>query len=34
MGFIADDGLCARAEPLPKSGYGTYLLGLLDRGRG
>jgi len=33
MGFIAD-GLRARAEPLAKSGYGTYLLGLLDRGRG
>ena len=34
MGFIDDDGLRARAEPLAKSGYGTYLLGLLDRGRG
>ena len=34
MGFIDDDGLRARAQPLAKSGYGTYLLGLLDRGRG
>ena len=33
MGFIDDDGLRTRAEPLAKSGYGTYLLGLLDRGR-
>ena len=34
MGFTADDGLRARAEPPAESGYGTYLLGLLDRGRG
>ena len=33
MGFIDDDGLRTRAEPLAKSGYGTYLLGLLDRER-
>ena len=33
MGFIDDEGLRRRAEPLAKSGYGTYLLGLLDRGR-
>ncbi len=29
-GFLSDDELAARAEPLRKSGYGTYLLGLLD----
>ena len=28
-GFIDDDQLRALAEPLPKSGYGDYLLGLL-----
>ncbi|QBJ96732.1 glucose-1-phosphate thymidylyltransferase [Rhodococcus sp. ABRD24] len=32
-GFISDDELRERAEPLVKSGYGTYLLALLDRGR-
>ena len=31
MGFIDDAGLAARAEPLRKSGYGEYLLGLLGR---
>ena len=30
MGFIDDDGLRERAEPLAKSGYGQYLLGLMD----
>ena len=30
MGFIDDEGLRRRAEPLVKSGYGAYLLGLLD----
>ena len=30
MGLIDDDGLRERAEPLRKSGYGAYLLGLLD----
>ncbi|MDF1604983.1 glucose-1-phosphate thymidylyltransferase RfbA [Nocardioides sp. YIM 152315] len=30
MGFLSDDDLVARAEPLVKSGYGRYLLGLLD----
>ena len=30
MGFISDEQLSAAAEPLMKSGYGTYLLGLLD----
>ena len=30
LGWISDDELAERAEPLVKSGYGTYLLGLLD----
>jgi glucose-1-phosphate thymidylyltransferase len=30
MGFLSDDELAALAEPLVKSGYGGYLLGLLD----
>ncbi|MEU4384955.1 glucose-1-phosphate thymidylyltransferase RfbA [Promicromonospora sp. NPDC023805] len=29
-GFLSDDELRARAEKLTKSGYGTYLLSLLD----
>ena len=29
-GWLDDDGLRAAAEPLSKSGYGDYLLGLLD----
>lgn len=29
-GFLSDDELRVRAEKLTKSGYGTYLLGLLD----
>jgi glucose-1-phosphate thymidylyltransferase len=29
-GFLGDDALRERAERLTKSGYGTYLLGLLD----
>jgi glucose-1-phosphate thymidylyltransferase len=32
-GWIGDDELAALAEPLRKSGYGEYLLGLLPRGR-
>ena len=28
-GFLSDDELAARAEPLLKSGYGSYLMGLL-----
>ena len=32
MGFLSDDELAARAEPLRKSGYGEYLLGLLQHG--
>ncbi len=31
MGFIGDDDLRRLAEPLAKSGYGEYLLGLLER---
>ena len=30
MGFLDDEELAARAEPLLKSGYGRYLLRLLD----
>ncbi|MCY0903581.1 glucose-1-phosphate thymidylyltransferase RfbA [Arthrobacter sp. H14-L1] len=30
QGFLTDEELRARAEPLVKSGYGAYLLGLLD----
>ena len=33
QGFLSDDELRARAEKLVKSGYGTYLLELLERGR-
>jgi glucose-1-phosphate thymidylyltransferase len=33
QGFLTDDELCARAEKLVKSGYGKYLLDMLDRGR-
>ena len=29
MGFLSDDELRELAEPLTKSGYGAYLLGLL-----
>ena len=31
-GFLDDDGLRSRAQELVKSGYGTYLLELLERG--
>ncbi|MCF2705924.1 glucose-1-phosphate thymidylyltransferase RfbA [Arcanobacterium haemolyticum] len=31
MGFLTDDELREKAEPLVKSGYGAYLLGLLDK---
>jgi glucose-1-phosphate thymidylyltransferase len=31
MGWISDEDLAALADPLLKSGYGTYLLRLLDR---
>ena len=33
-GWIDDDALRALAEPLVKSGYGQYLLGVLGSGRG
>ena len=33
MGFIDDEGLRRRAEPLVKSGYGPSLLGLLEHQR-
>jgi glucose-1-phosphate thymidylyltransferase len=32
-GFLSDDELRVRAEKLVKSGYGSYLLGLLDQGK-
>jgi glucose-1-phosphate thymidylyltransferase len=32
MGFIDDDQLARRAHVLFKSGYGSYLLELLERG--
>ena len=33
MGFIDDEGLARRAEPLRKSGYGEYLLRILRQGK-
>ena len=33
QGYLSDDELRARAEPLTKSGYGRYLLDVLERGR-
>lgn len=33
QGFLSDDELRTRAEALVKSGYGAYLLALLERGR-
>ncbi|MGY1619670.1 glucose-1-phosphate thymidylyltransferase RfbA [Geodermatophilus sp. SYSU D00691] len=33
QGWLDDEGLRAVAEPLGKSGYGDYLLGLLEDGR-
>ncbi|WP_433564025.1 glucose-1-phosphate thymidylyltransferase RfbA [Nocardia sp. CA-151230] len=33
LGYIGDDELTRLAEPLVRSGYGKYLLGLLDHGR-
>ena len=32
MGLLSDEELRERAEPLLKSGYGAYLLGVLERG--
>ena len=34
QGFIDDAGLRSRAELLTKSGYGTYLIDILERGHG
>ena len=34
MGFLSDAELAERAEPLVKSGYGAYLLGLLEEQAG
>jgi glucose-1-phosphate thymidylyltransferase len=34
MGFISDDQMVALAEPLRKSGYGEYLLKVMERGQG
>ena len=34
MGFIDDGALQGLAEPLRKSGYGDYLLRIMERGRG
>lgn len=33
MGYLSDDELRERAEPLVKSGYGRYLLDVIDRER-
>ncbi|RMI34232.1 glucose-1-phosphate thymidylyltransferase RfbA [Nocardia stercoris] len=33
QGFIGDDELARLAEPLVRSGYGSYLYGLLEHGR-
>ncbi|WP_433380452.1 glucose-1-phosphate thymidylyltransferase RfbA [Actinoplanes sp. CA-142083] len=33
LGFVSDDGLRALATPLLKSGYGDYLMRLLDSGK-
>lgn len=33
QGYLTDEELRERAEPLVKSGYGVYLLDLLERGR-
>ena len=33
LGFLDDDGLRKRAEKLTKSGYGQYLLDILERGK-
>jgi glucose-1-phosphate thymidylyltransferase len=33
LGFLTDDELRERAEPLVKSGYGSYLIDLLEHGR-
>ncbi|MFG1790928.1 glucose-1-phosphate thymidylyltransferase RfbA [Nocardia sp. NPDC049149] len=33
QGYIDDEQLCKLAEPLVRSGYGSYLLDLIERGR-
>jgi glucose-1-phosphate thymidylyltransferase len=33
QGFLTDEELCARGAELVKSGYGTYLLELVEKGR-
>ena len=33
QGFLSDDELRVRAEALTKSGYGSYLLKVLDEGK-
>lgn len=33
QGFLTDEELVERAKPLVKSGYGTYLLEIVERGR-
>jgi glucose-1-phosphate thymidylyltransferase len=34
MGFISDEQMVALAEPLRKSGYGEYLLKVMEKGQG
>ena len=34
MGYISDDALVALAQPLRKSGYGEYLLKMMEKGQG
>ncbi|NEW27509.1 glucose-1-phosphate thymidylyltransferase RfbA [Nocardia cyriacigeorgica] len=34
MGYIDDEQLCVLADPLVRSGYGSYLLDLLEHGQG
>ncbi|MDC6700520.1 sugar nucleotidyltransferase, partial [Leclercia adecarboxylata] len=33
MGFLSDEELAERAQPLVKSGYGEYLLSLIEHGK-
>jgi glucose-1-phosphate thymidylyltransferase len=33
QGFLTDDELLARGQAMVKSGYGVYLIDLLERGR-
>jgi glucose-1-phosphate thymidylyltransferase len=34
MGFISDEQMVALAQPLRKSGYGEYLLKVMEKGQG